>query len=137
VISSLPKSKKRSNERVIGMLAHTEFASTDPEATRKFLEKVFRWNLEEVQSPSGKMIRYDTPGGARGSIRATRTKEAPGVVNYVLVSDIDSTAKAIRKSGGEILMPTVDVPHMGRFFWFRAPGGPVLAAWQDSADREA
>ncbi len=42
----------------------------------------------------------------------------------------------IKRSGGEILMPIVDVPQMGRFFWFKVPGGPVLAAWQDAADRE-
>jgi predicted enzyme related to lactoylglutathione lyase len=44
------------------------------------------------------------------------------------VDDIEATASRIRRTGGEVLMPTVEVPHMGRFFWFKVPGGPVLAA---------
>ena len=118
------------------MLAHTELASTDPEATRRFLEKVFKWNLEEIDTPTGKLIRYHTPGGARGSIRRTRPKEAPAIINYILVEDIESTASIIKRTGGEILMPIVEVPQMGSFFWFKVPGGPVLAAWQDAPDRE-
>ena len=132
----MARSKKPNLERVVGMLAHTELASTDPEATRRFLEKVFKWNLDEINTPNGKLIRYQTPGGARGSIRGTRPKEAPTTINYILVEDIESTANIIERSGGEILMPVVDVPHMGRFFWFKVPGGPMLAAWQDATDRE-
>ncbi len=117
------------------MLAHTELASTNPELTRRFLETVFKWNLEKISTPVGNLIRYQTPGGAQGSIRVTRPKEAPGTINYILVDDIETTARAIKSAGGEILMPVTDVPRMGRFFWFRVPGGPVLAAWQDAPDR--
>jgi len=129
--------KKAGQRRVAGMLAHTELSSTDPEATRKFLKKVFRWSTESVKAPSGRLIRYSTPGGTGGSIRQTGPNESPGVVNYVLVEDIETVAKMIKRSGGEMIMPIVDVPHMGRFFWFKVPGGPVLAAWQDAEDREA
>jgi predicted enzyme related to lactoylglutathione lyase len=115
------------------MLAHTELASTDPEATRAFLQKVFGWGTESVDAPGGgNLIRYQTPGGARGSIRKTGPEEAPAAINYILVDDIEGTAKKIKRTGGELLMPIVDVPQMGRFFWFKVPGGPVLAAWQDA-----
>jgi uncharacterized protein len=120
------------------MLAHTEFASRDPEATRRFLEAVFEWRLEDIRTPTGdKLIRYQTPGGTGGSIRKTGPKEAPAAINYVLVGDIEATANRVKKAGGELLMPVVDVPRMGRFFWFKVPGGPVLAAWQDAPDRKA
>jgi predicted enzyme related to lactoylglutathione lyase len=119
------------------MLAHTEFASTDPEATRKFLDAVFGWQLEDVITPTGdRLIRYQTPGGTGGSIRKIGPKEAPAAINYILVGDIKATAGKVKRAGGELLMPIVDVPHMGRFFWFKVPGGPVLAAWQDASDRE-
>ena len=118
------------------MLAHTELASTDPEATRRFLAKIFGWKFEAVKPASRKMISYQTPGGARGSIRPTRTKENPGSINYVLVDDLDSSEAKVRKLGGEIVLPRVDVPGMGSFFWFKVPGGPVLACWQDSPERK-
>jgi predicted enzyme related to lactoylglutathione lyase len=123
-------------ERIAGMLAHTELASTDPERTRQFLAKVFGWRMEEVSTPTGgTLIRYRTPGGTGGSIRRTGPNEVPAAINYVLVKDIEATASKVREKGGEILMPTVDVPQMGRFFWFKVPGGPVLAAWQDAPAR--
>src|SRR5712692_6010117 len=123
--------------RVAGMIAHTEIASTAPEATRRFLEDVFGWDLEEVRAPTGsKLIRYQTPGGVRGSIRKTGPEEAPATINYILVRDIEATESMIKRAGGELLMPIVDVPHTGRFFWFKVPGGPVLAAWQDAPDRK-
>jgi len=132
----LDEPEKPSLERLVGMLAHTELASTDPEMTRRFLQRVFKWSFEEVSTPTRKLIRYRTPGGAGGSIRATGPKEAPAAINYILVENIEATARAIKSAGGEILMPIVDVPHMGRFFWFKPPGGPVLAAWQDAPDRK-
>lgn len=128
-MSTLPS--KANLERVIGMIAHTELASTDPDATRKFIEKVFKWTMEEAVTPSGTIVRYQTPGGAQGSIRGTGPKEVPATTNYVLVEDIEETAEAVKEAGGEIIMPIVDVPKMGRFFWFKVPGGPILAAWQD------
>ena len=113
------------------MIAHTELASADPEATRRFIAKVFKWSMEEIKTPNGRIIRYETPGGSIGSIRKTQTNEPPATTNYVLVQDIELTAKNIGKAGGQLLMPIVDVPQMGRFFWFKVPGGPILAAWQD------
>jgi uncharacterized protein len=132
----LPADRKANLKRVAGMLAHTELTSTDPEATRRFLEKVFGWDMENIKAPAGKLIRYKTPGGAEGSIRGAGPKEAPGVVSYVLVDDVELTAKMVKRGGGELVLPITDVPRMGRFFWFKVPGGPVLAAWQDSDDRE-
>jgi predicted enzyme related to lactoylglutathione lyase len=52
-------------------------------------------------------------------------------VNYILVDNLELAEKMIVSSGGEIVMPRVDVPNMGSFFWFKVPGGPVLACWAD------
>lgn len=121
--------------RVLGMIAHTELASSDPSATRNFLEKVFEWNFQVVSSPRGELITYETPGGGRGSIRKVGPKEALVSMNYVLVDDLDAAQDKILSLGGEIIMPRVDVPKMGSFFWFKVPGGPILACWADSPDR--
>ena len=118
--------------RIAGMLAHTELASEDPAATKKFLGRAFGWKFETVKPASRRMVSYETPGGSRGSIRPTRQGENPSSVNYVLVTDLDSSASKIRELGGEIVMPRVDIPGMGSFFWFKVPGGPVLACWQDA-----
>ena len=128
--------RRRAPDRIAGMLAHTELSSTDPDATRRFLADVFGWKFKTVKTASRKMIEYQTPGGTRGSIRPTRLRENPGSVNYVLVDDLDSSASRIKKAGGRIILPRVDIPGMGGFFWFKLPGGPVLACWQDAPEED-
>ena len=102
--------------RVIGMIAHTELASTNPGATKDFLEQVFSWKFQNLPSPQGELISYQTPGGAQGSIRKTRPEELPMSLNYVLVRDLGEAERKIKMHGGEIVLPRVDVPDMGGFF---------------------
>ena len=118
-----------------GAVAFTELASADPAATRAFLEKIFDWDFESVRMPMGDYLSYRTPGGGRGGIRSTQAKEMPQSMNYVRVEDLDAALTRIRRAGGEIVLPRVDVPDMGSFFWFRIPGGPMMACWQDAPTR--
>ena len=132
MILKLTEDPRRGASRVIGMIAHTELASSDPSATRDFLARVFNWEFHDVKTPRGEIISYRTPGGAQGSIRRTAPKELPTITNYILVDDLEEAEEKIRASGGEIVLPRVDVPQMGSFFWFKVPGGPILACWQDA-----
>jgi uncharacterized protein len=131
----MPKPKTRNLGRTIGMLAHTEIASSDPEVTRTFLKEAFGWSFEAHNGPAGEFIEFQTQGGARGSIRKTQANETPVSINYILVDDLEAMASKVKQVGGEIVLPRTDVPHMGSFFWFKVPGGPVLACWQDAPDR--
>ena len=114
-------------------MAFTELASADPAATRRFLEKVFGWSFESVKMLGGEYLSFEAPGG-RGGIRPTGPTENPNSTNYVRVKDLDGALMKIKASGGEVVLPRVDVPGMGSFFWFRIPGGPIMACWQDSPE---
>ncbi|MFI5419979.1 MAG: VOC family protein [Nitrososphaerales archaeon] len=110
--------------------------SENPKATEEFLRRVFDWEFQSRDSPQRELIAYETPGGDPGSIRKTHAQEPPASMNYVLVEDLGAMEKKILASGGEIVLPRVDMPHMGSFFWFKIPGGPVLACWEDAPDRK-
>jgi uncharacterized protein len=114
-----------------GSLAFTELASEDPRATRRFLERVFGWKFQSVQMPMGEYLSYQTPDG-RGGIRPVRASEPPSSLAYVRVGDLSAAQQRIESEGAVIVLPRVDVPGMGSFLWFRVPGGPILALWQDS-----
>jgi predicted enzyme related to lactoylglutathione lyase len=116
--------------RPLDSIAHSELVSADPAATRAFLEKVFHWRFEARPGPGGDYLAFQTGGGSRGGVRAPTPRESPGTLSYVLVADLDDAMAAIRRAGGEIVLPRTDAP-MGSFCWFRVPGGPILAAWQD------
>ena len=113
-----------------GGLAFTELASEDPQATRRFLEKVFGWRFRTVSMPMGEYQSYETPDG-RGGIRPLAPKEQPSSLAYVRVSDLGESQRRVEAAGAQIVLPRVEVPGMGCFFWFRVPGGPLLACWQD------
>src|SRR5215467_13581385 len=117
--------RKSSRGREVGLIAHTELASADPDATRRFLAKAFGWSFESRKAPGGEMFSFHTSGGGLGSIRRTGPNEAPASINYVLVEDLDAAERTVRSGGGEVVLSRVDVPEMGSFFWFRAPGGPI------------
>jgi uncharacterized protein len=115
-----------------GSLDFVELASEDPGATRRFLEKVFGWSFRARAMPQGEYLAYDAPGGGHGGIRPTRPTEAPSSLSYIRVNDLAKALERVQAAGGTVVLPRVDVPEMGSFFWFRAPGGPVLACWQDA-----
>src|SRR5438552_6742065 len=104
-----------------GSMAFSEFSSTDPAATRSFLEKVFGWRFESVKFPMGEYLSFRTPGGGQGGIRPAQAKEIPGSTSYVRVDDLDAARKKVERdaarkkverAGGEIVLPRVDVPGM-------------------------
>jgi uncharacterized protein len=117
-----------------GGLAFTEFASEDPDATRRFLEKVFGWKFRSVRMPMGEYLAYETPDG-RGGVRPVQSAERPSSLSYIRVRDLEEAGTRIQSAGAQIVLPRVNVPGMGCFFWFRVPGGPLLACWQDLPER--
>lgn len=112
--------------------AFTEMASEDPAATRRFLERVFRWKFQSRAMPQGEYLSFEVPGGGRGGIRPTQPTESPSSLSYVRVSDLGDAQRQVEKAGGSVVLPRMDVPGMGSFFWFKIPGGPILACWQDA-----
>jgi uncharacterized protein len=124
--------RKETEPSVDGVPAFTELASSDPGTTRRFLERVFGWTFESTKMPMGEYLSYRTSGGGQGGIRPTQSNEPPTSTNYVRVADLDAALQKIRRAGGDIVLPRVDVPGMGSFFWFRIPSGPVMACWQDA-----
>src|SRR3989449_11695869 len=99
-----------------GTLAFSELTSTDPKATRSFLERTFGWSFESVAFPMGEYLSFKTPGGGRGGGRPVAPREGPGSMNYVLVQDLDAATTKIKRAGGEVGPPRVDSPPSGRFF---------------------
>jgi uncharacterized protein len=115
-----------------GSLEFVEYASEDPGATRRFLEVAFDWRFRIRPMPAGEYLAAEAPGGGRGGIRPTRPTEAPSSLSYIRVADLAKALERVQSAGGAVVLPRVDVPGMGSFFWFRAPGGPVIACWQDA-----
>src|SRR2546421_196800 len=84
----MAKRKTSQAATIDGTMAFSELSSTDPAATRNFLEKVFAWRFQSVKFPLGEYLSFEAPGGGRGGIRPVQAKEIPGSMNYVRVDDL-------------------------------------------------
>lgn len=110
---------------------HVEYASSDPAATRKFLEGVLGFKFD-VDDSMGYAMRSDkVEGGAGTGIRALEPGESgPTTYSYLTVQDIDATIRAAERAGAKVLHPKVEIPEMGWSGVVLAPGGVVLGLYQ-------
>jgi hypothetical protein len=100
--------------------------SDDPPATRAFYETVFGWRFHEI--PNAGYWLVQAPGRPHGGLLKRPPPGAfapPPTLNYILVASVDEAAKRIVEAGGRILKPRYEVPGMGAFAVFEAPGGVV------------
>jgi predicted enzyme related to lactoylglutathione lyase len=112
-----------------GTIVHCELYSEDPEKTKRFYTDVFGWTFNEIPNAGYWIVK--APGRPHGGLLKRRASPKPGgftppaTLNYILVDSVDEAAKKIVKAGGKILVPKYEIPNMGWFSVFEAPGGIV------------
>lgn len=111
-----------------GSFVHIEFASANPARTRKFLEDVFAWKFQDI--PEMNYAMYDAGSGPGGGIMSPMEGQGPGILNYLLSTDIDRDLAKIESAGGAVLVPKMEIPNMGWWAGFREPTGLMLALYQ-------
>jgi uncharacterized protein len=110
---------------------HVEYASKNPAATRKFLEKVAGFNFNVMEEMGGYAIRTDkTTRGSGTGVREIGKGEMPGTVAYLTVVSVEESLKAAQKEGGKVLMPKTEIPKMGWSAVVHAPGDVVIGLFQ-------
>jgi len=118
-------------------LSHFAVCVEDTTRARAFYERVFGWGFEPFGPPGFYIVHTDGPGkGGRVNGAMQKSFEiVPGVrlrgfECTISVSNIDATISAIKKSGGEILMPKASIPGVGTLVRFRDTEGNVACAMQ-------
>jgi len=115
----------RTPQSLNGWITHTELASMDPNATRKWCAKVLGWTFRpSFAMPDGgeyMLYMYSDKGG--GGIRPNNPPEVPGSIPYVQVASVKAAfAKAIREGAEEMLAPEAIAEDLSIAI-VRAPGG--------------
>lgn len=131
-----PKSSTNTPTRAIrpGFVSHTEFASTDPAATKKWCESVLGWQFgEPMPTPQGPYHMWSHSGTETGGgIRKTNPGEPGNATPYVEVKDINATWKAALKAGAKELVAPNEIP--GGNGWIavcQIPGGAPVGFWSN------
>lgn len=112
---------------------HVEFASKDPAATRKFVEKAFGLKFTDLGPQMGNYLMHGESEGAKNTgmgIRALQPKEGAGTVAYLTVANIDTAIQSVEGAGGGILMGKTEIPGVGWSAVYWAPGDVVQGLYQ-------
>src|ERR1700730_13837960 len=110
-----------------GWITHTDFASTDPVATRDWCEAVLGWTFRPAfPTPSGDyhLFAYSDAGG--GGIRRTGADERPGSPPPVHVEDTQAAYDAALAAGAEGISPPTKIMDGVCIEMVLAPGGVLM-----------
>jgi len=116
---------------VHGVICHVEIPSDDVGSARQFFADVFGWTFEEMPMGEGTYTVYQTrQGGIGGGIMTPPPGAPKQVVNYILVNDIAPVLEQVRRAGGDVVTPTMEVPGAGWMAHFTDPDGNVFGLWK-------
>ena len=112
-------------ESLNGWITHTELASLDPNATKKWCAKVLGWQFRpSFPMPDGGeyiLYMYSDKGG--GGIRPNNPPEVPGSIPYVQVASVGAAFKKAIREGAEEMMAPEKIAEDLSIAIVRAPGG--------------
>jgi len=115
-------------------VCHFAIFADDLERAREFYEQVFGWRFTEWGPPDFYLVatgNNDAPG-IRGALQKRHepagTSFSGGYECSISVADITLTAVAIEKAGGEIVIPEVEIPTVGKLVKFADTEGNVACA---------
>jgi hypothetical protein len=119
-----------------GWITHTELASTDPAATKKWCAEVLGWEFTaSFPAPDGDyhLFAYSDKGG--GGIRQTNPSENPGSTPFVHVENVKTAFEKALENGAEPVMPPNKAMEGVGLALVKAPGG-VLIGFSGPSDFE-
>ena len=106
-------------------VAHFEVFASDLKRAQAFYEQVFGWKFEGWGPPDFFLITTgpkDDPGMTMGSLAKREEDPAKGALNSfrctISVVSIEDTVAAIKKAGGTMRSPIVDIATVGKFAEF-------------------
>ncbi len=99
-----------------GAFSWSELMTADPDAVVKFYGTVLGWSDKVMPMPQGDYHVQMAGERRAGGIMALPDPGLPTAwLQYITVDDVDETAKRAVELGGQIVVPAMDIPMVGRF----------------------
>lgn len=115
-----------------GAFSWSELMTPDPAAALAFYGKLFGWAHQDMDMGGGAYHVLKVGDSSIGGVMGMPPHAAPGTPPmwgcYVTVDDIDATAKHCAELGGQVLVPPMEVPTVGRMAVMKDPQGAVFSA---------
>lgn len=114
-----------------GHFLWVELISRDFPRARAFYSELVGWKATEMPMPEGTYTLFQNgSGNVGGGMQAPPQipAEVPSHwMGYVHVPDLEATLKKVQAAGGNVLMPPLDVPNVGRFAAIADPTGAAVS----------
>jgi predicted enzyme related to lactoylglutathione lyase len=128
--------KKNIGATVLGKpssLIWTELMTGDTTKAKAFYTSLFPWNSDDMPMATGggNYTRFKRgENGAGGMMQVPHPSIPPHWMPYFGVENCDSISAKATSLGAETIMPTQEIPNMGRFAIFKDPQGAAFAIFQ-------
>jgi predicted enzyme related to lactoylglutathione lyase len=115
--------------KIHGTFGWNELMTTDPEGAQAFYGALLGWKFREMPMPEGEyaVATLDADCAGITTIPAGAKGMPPTWGSYVTVDDVDASAKRAVQLGGKVLVPTQEVPTVGRFCVIADPQGAMFS----------
>ena len=113
-------------------LSHFEVITNDVDGTKTFYEKAFGWKFQTFGPEFNNYVMGNLPNGTTCGIRTPENaEEKPGMLNYVLVKDVQQAVKDAKSLGAQVIAEPMEIPGMGWMAVYLVHGVPN-AVWQSA-----
>ena len=116
-----------------GKIGWIDMSVDGADGVRDFYKAVVGWGHEDVSMGDYADYSMTTPGGEAVSgichARGSNAELPRGWLIYITVDDVDASAAACEKHGGEVIVPVQGLAG-GRFCVIRDPSGATAALYQ-------
>jgi predicted enzyme related to lactoylglutathione lyase len=119
-----------------GAFCWDELLTTDPARAGAFYTAIFGWTPIEVDMGELGTYTLFRRGGAEGRDAAGMLRMPPEAggppawLSYVLVDDVDVSARRVQELGGRLYVEPRDIPGIGRFSVAADPTGAAFALYR-------
>lgn len=117
-------------------LSHFAIFIDDIDRAKAFYSKVFQWGFDSYGPTDFAQIKSSTDEngqliGALQDRKYQMTEEKViGFECSISVENVDAIAALVNSSGGELLMPKTEIPHVGSLIKFKDTEGNIVCAMQ-------
>jgi uncharacterized protein len=115
-----------------GAFSWCELMSSDAPTAKEFYGKLFGWAMDDQDVQGMPYTVVGVAGTNMGGMMTMPTHmQEQGVPPhwglYVTVEDVDASVKLVQELGGQVKMPPMEIPDVGRFAVIQDPQGAILS----------
>lgn len=110
-------------------IVHVELSAKDREALSKFYGDVFGWEFQHIDEMN--YTTFKAGDGLGGGFNPVNEQNPAGtVIIYIQTEDVTASLNDVKKAGGMIISPEMEIPNTGKFGIFRDPQGNLVGLYK-------